>query len=291
VHQPFVLNFQNKPTNQEWVLNRMPEFDKHYLPPSVTVRGSSMLDDSLAFAVMADAAAPWTKSLPLGERQFLKVSRRSADSLICLPLYQYCARRTFYRMLVRVKHEASWWRCCWGFIHTQSNQDTNLLCHSWRPLFFAKFFSLVANASSTVEAMQALISPLWSASSAPVRHLCWGISLCFPRSPIALHCGQAFLNWSAHVWADYPVDPGQHVFQWSSSTNPPITAPSDFAQYGYSSCTGFATLLTFVARAVGIPARVAGTPCWNSGPFAGLATENPNVTQCWHGTLDFKKRP
>lgn len=34
---------------------------------------------------------------------------------------------------------------------------------------------------------------------------------------------------------------------------------------------------------MGIPARQAGTPCWNSGEFAGLAKENPNVTLCWHG--------
>ena len=47
--------------------------------------------------------------------------------------------------------------------------------------------------------------------------------------------------------------------------------------------TAFATLITYAARAVGIPARQAGTPCWNSGVFAGLATKNPNVSQCWAG--------
>ena len=71
--------------------------------------------------------------------------------------------------------------------------------------------------------------------------------------------------------------------EWSSSTNPPVTAPLDAVAYGYSSCTGMATLVTYVARAVGIPARVAGAPCWNSGPFAGLAARNPNVSQCWRG--------
>jgi len=40
-------------------------------------------------------------------------------------------------------------------------------------------------------------------------------------------------------------------------------------------------MTTFAARAVGIPARQVGTPCWNTGPFAGLARDNPNVTQCW----------
>ena len=71
--------------------------------------------------------------------------------------------------------------------------------------------------------------------------------------------------------------------QWSSSTSPPIISPLDFVAYGYGSCTAWSTLLTYVARAVGIPARQVGTPCWNSGPFAGLATANANVSQCWHG--------
>jgi hypothetical protein len=38
-----------------------------------------------------------------------------------------------------------------------------------------------------------------------------------------------------------------------------------------------------MARAVGIPARVASAPCWNGGDFKGLAVDNPNVTTCWHG--------
>jgi hypothetical protein len=42
-------------------------------------------------------------------------------------------------------------------------------------------------------------------------------------------------------------------------------------------------MLVYVARAVGIPARVSGTPCWNGYPFAGLAKDNKNVSQCWHG--------
>ena len=31
------------------------------------------------------------------------------------------------------------------------------------------------------------------------------------------------------------------------------------------------------------PASQAGTPCWNSGPFKGLAKHNNNVSQCWQG--------
>ena len=81
---------------------------------------------------------------------------------------------------------------------------------SWRPLFFAKFFALVAAAPTTAAAMELLITPLWSPSSAP-----------------------AFLNWSAHTWAADPLAGAPPVvLQWASSTNPPVSAPADFFAYG-----------------------------------------------------------
>jgi len=42
-------------------------------------------------------------------------------------------------------------------------------------------------------------------------------------------------------------------------------------------------MLTYIARAVGIPARQVGAPCFNSGDFAGLAVQNPRVKLCWQG--------
>jgi hypothetical protein len=53
---------------RQWLLEHMPPFDLLFLPPSVTANGTSMLDDQIAFALMADAAAPWTHTLPLGLR-------------------------------------------------------------------------------------------------------------------------------------------------------------------------------------------------------------------------------
>ena len=51
-------------------------------------------------------------------------------------------------------------------------------------------------------------------------------------------------------------------------------------------------MLVYVARSVGIPARQAGTPCWNSVfegvDFRGRASDNPNVTLCWHAGLNAK---
>ena len=74
-----------------------------------------------------------------------------------------------------------------------------------------------------------------------------------------------------------------YQLRWSSSTSPPVTSPFEFVAYGYSSCSGWATMITYLARALGVPARQTGTPCWNSGDFAGLAVDNAHVHQCWHG--------
>ena len=45
-----------------WLLEHMPEFDMHFLPNGVAVNATSMLDDVIAFALMADKAAPWAAS-------------------------------------------------------------------------------------------------------------------------------------------------------------------------------------------------------------------------------------
>jgi hypothetical protein len=135
---------------------------------------------------------------------------------------------------------------------------------NWRPLFFAKYFALVQNATSSVEAMSMLIAP------------------------------NVFLNWPQHVWPAHPSAPHQtdYTLEWSSSTSPPIINPFAFAAYGYSSCSGWASFLTYMARAVGIPARQTGTPCWNSifggVDYRGLAKDNGNVSVCWHGGIGSK---
>jgi len=201
-------------TARAWLLEHMPQFDLHFLPGSVTVNGTSMLDDVIAFALMADAAAPWSATIPLE---------------IKLP----------YLMPYASYHESR---------------------QNWRPLFFAKFFQLVANATSVKEAMERLIAP------------------------------NVFTQWSEHYWPSSPRQPAsssKYEYVWSSSTAPPVVAPFDAIAYGYGSCSSWATFLTYVARSVGIPARQAGTPCWNSVyggvDYRGLAIHNPNVSLCWHG--------
>ena len=103
-----------------------------------------------------------------------------------------------------------------------------------------------------------------------------------------------FTEWAEHYWPSSPRQPeagaGAYHIEWSSSTAPPVVSPLEFVAYGYGSCSAWATFLSYVLRAVGVPARQAGTPCWNSvysgRDFRGLATSNPNVTLCWHGGSD-----
>eukprot|EP00935_MAST-01C_sp_MAST-1C-sp1_P002283 g2283.t1 len=129
---------------------------------------------------------------------------------------------------------------------------------NWRPLFFAKYFKPVADAATTAEAIKILTSP-------------------------PFHSG-LHVSWSNATWAGEPGDRSvQNDVVWGSSTSPPVISPFDWAAYGYASCTGWAAFLTYMARAVGIPARPVGTPCWNADEFAGLAKDNPNVSKCWHG--------
>eukprot|EP00750_Incisomonas_marina_P027159 INCI6147.2.p1 GENE.INCI6147.2~~INCI6147.2.p1 ORF type:complete len:285 (-),score=32.61 INCI6147.2:23-877(-) len=194
----------------------MPEFDKYFMPPSVTVEGNSMFDDNIAFALMADNASGYAADIPLA----VKLSYG-------LPYASYHESRV-----------------------------------NWRPLFFAKFFQLVTGTMSTQEAMSHLVAP------------------------------NVFLNWTSNVWESHPAGlQGQTDYNlaWSSSTSPPVINPFSFAAYGYSSCSGWATFVTYMAKALGIPARQVGTPCWNQPlggvDYRGLARDNPNVTICWHGGI------
>ncbi len=212
-------------TSKLWLLEHMPEFDLSFLPGSVSVNGTSMLEDHIAFALMADRAAPWSSRLPLAT----KLS-------YLLPYASY--------------HESR---------------------QNWRPLLFAKFFAVVANATSAREAMERLIAP------------------------------NVFTDWESHYWPSSPVQPPSRRAEggagekarplaWGSSSTPPVSSVFDFVAYGYGSCTAWSTLLAYTARAVGIPARQAGTPCWNSiymgVDFRGLAASNPNVSLCWRGGSD-----
>jgi len=206
-------------SSKAWLLEHMPEFDLHYLPGSVTVNATSMLEDVVAFALMADRAAPFSATIPLATKL-----------AYLLPYASY--------------HESR---------------------QNWRPLFYAKFFSLVANATTVEEALGRLLAP------------------------------NVFLQWTEHYWPSSPRQPAQahgagadsYHIEWSSSTAPPVVSPFEFIAYGYGSCSAWASFVTYVGRAVGIPARPVGTPCWNAvyegTDFRGRARANSNVSLCWAG--------
>lgn len=195
---------------RQYLLSHMPSFDLQFLPGAVSVEGTSMLDDNLAFALMA-----WNAS-SLWPRPPMEV------------VYPYFLPYASY-------HEAR----------------TN-----WRPPFFAKFFRLVEGLKTSQEVVDALITE-----------------------------NVRLMNWTAFRWPGYSGKSigSYELGPFASGSTPPVVAPADFLTYGYGSCTAWAKFLANALRSVGVPAREVGSPCWNTGIFAGLATQNPNVSQCWHG--------
>eukprot|EP00929_Paragymnodinium_shiwhaense_P075772 TRINITY_DN38784_c0_g2_i1.p1 TRINITY_DN38784_c0_g2~~TRINITY_DN38784_c0_g2_i1.p1 ORF type:complete len:453 (+),score=65.79 TRINITY_DN38784_c0_g2_i1:75-1433(+) len=200
---------------KQFLLEHMPEFDLHYLPGPVSVQGTSMLDDNIAFTLMA------LNMSALSPRPPLPV------------LLSYLLPYASY-------HEA------------RSN---------WRPIFFAKYAQVSSGLRRSRDVVDALISG-------------------GPGGQPTL------MNWTKYAWKSFAGKTPSNSYElgpFSSGTAPPVIAPFDFLAYGYGSCTAWSTFLTSALKAVGVPARQVGSPCWNTGDFKGLATENPNVTLCWHG--------
>lgn len=66
--------------------------------------------------------------------------------------------------------------------------------------------------------------------------------------------------------------------------SPEIMSPGQVIRAGCASCTGLAIFLVNACRAVGIPARVAGTPSWVSDRRdAGDRFNNHNWVEIWDG--------
>ena len=199
--------------SKAWLLEHMPAFDLQYLPPSVSVNVTSMLDDVAAFAVLADRLA--TFKVPLLQKL-----------RYVLPYASYHEART-----------------------------------NWRPLLFAKHIAFAYGAPSTAAALATLVAP------------------------------NVFLNWSSNTWQGAPNEASAasggsnaaYEIEWESSTAPPVVGPFEFASYGFASCSGWSSMVVYLARSVGVPARQVGTPCWDGGDFRGPASENANVTKCWAG--------
>jgi hypothetical protein len=64
-----------------------------------------------------------------------------------------------------------------------------------------------------------------------------------------------------HLWTRLARREDQPIY-FKSSQTPLIFDPMSTISFGYASCTGISILFCNALRAVGIPARVAGTPAW-----------------------------
>ena len=107
----------------------------------------------------------------------------------------------------------------------------------WRPRFARLFHEATAGAASTDDAMRALAAAL----------------------PRAAALGALALTGGA---GDLDVVPGQPI-TWHSTVSPAFISVEQVAAFG-GSCTGTANVLVAAARAIGVPARLAG--CGESGP-------------------------
>lgn len=201
---------------EHFLLSHMPSFDMDFLPPAVAVEGASMLDDTIAFSLMA-----WNAS-QLFPKPPIKIALT-------------------YLLPYATLHESR---------------------ANWRPIFFAKYFKFANGLRTSRDILAALIVS-----------------------------GVTIMNWTAHTWPGFsglsPLN-SYDLGPFAASSTPPVLAPFDFVAYGYASCTGWAKFLASALKAVGVPAREVGSPCWNTAEFSGSATSNPNVSMCWKGGLPNK---
>lgn len=194
---------------KHFLLTQMPEFDLYFLPGSVSVEGTSMLDDNIAFSLMALNMSALSPQPPL-----------KVILSYLLPYASYHEQRV-----------------------------------NWRPLFFAKY----AEASEGVTSSRGVIDALIS-------------------NDISM------MNWTKYNRTGRGNPTNKYFLgPFASGSAPPVIGVFDFTAYGYGSCTAWATFLSSALKAVGVPARQVGSPCWNTGNFSGSALLNPNVSHCWSG--------
>lgn len=84
---------------------------------------------------------------------------------------------------------------------------------------------------------------------------------------------------NTHLWTLLGRN-GKPIY-FKSSQTPLIFDPMSIIAFGYASCTGTSILFCNALRAVGIPARVAGTPAWYGNRTQG----NHNWVEVWDGSV------
>eukprot|EP00928_Gymnodinium_smaydae_P073235 TRINITY_DN56472_c0_g1_i1.p1 TRINITY_DN56472_c0_g1~~TRINITY_DN56472_c0_g1_i1.p1 ORF type:complete len:377 (+),score=41.18 TRINITY_DN56472_c0_g1_i1:14-1144(+) len=79
------------------------------------------------------------------------------------------------------------------------------------------------------------------------------------------------------VWSK--LRPNQTAIKFKPQQTPLIYDPMSTVAFGYASCTGISLLLVDALRAIGVPARLVGTPAWNGSDAGG----NHNWVEVWLG--------
>jgi hypothetical protein len=98
-----------------------------------------------------------------------------------------------------------------------------------------------------------------------------------PTSP-ANSIPEAVRRLNTDMWKILAAISGRDAISFVSGSTPLIFDPMSVLVFGYASCTGLAILFASALRAVGVPARVAGTPSWNGDRDRG----NHNWVEVWH---------
>ena len=88
---------------------------------------------------------------------------------------------------------------------------------------------------------------------------------------------------NTNLWTLLARDPN-HPIYFKSSQTPLIFDPMSTIAFGYASCTGTSILFSNALRALGIPARVAGTPAW----FGNKTRGNHNWVEVYVGNGEWK---
>ena len=107
------------------------------------------------------------------------------------------------------------------------------------------------------------------------RQLFFGAVLPLVANATSLEAAATAVN--AQVWAALGK-PGQPI-RFKSEQTPLIFDAFSTMAFGYASCTGISILYVNALRAVGIPARLVGTPAWNGNATNG----NHNWVEAWLG--------
>jgi transglutaminase-like putative cysteine protease len=125
---------------------------------------------------------------------------------------------------------------------------------NWRPYLFQKLSSLVISTETTTTTTT--------------------------TTPTTLT--EAVYTINTYMWQRLAA-PGTSSITFVAGSTPLIFDPMSVLIYGHGSCTGLSILFASALRAVGVPARVAGTAAWNADREQG----NHNWIEVWHDGWHF----